>query len=110
MQGRQMHVVNASEQISIVPSPTPFLLDLQLLYNPLSLPPSLTHLYPISPSSITTSYIMSAPANKFKVADISLAAFGRREIELYVHLAKNSSAQGTSAYSATAPRLRCPVS
>lgn len=25
---------------------------------------------------------MSAPANKFKVADISLAAFGRREIEL----------------------------
>jgi hypothetical protein len=26
--------------------------------------------------------IMSAPAQKFKVADISLAAFGRREIEL----------------------------
>ena len=25
---------------------------------------------------------MSAPAHKFKVADISLAAFGRREIEL----------------------------
>ena len=25
---------------------------------------------------------MSAPAQKFKVADISLAAFGRREIEL----------------------------
>ena len=25
---------------------------------------------------------MSAPASKFKVADISLAAFGRREIEL----------------------------
>ena len=25
---------------------------------------------------------MSAPATKFKVADISLAAFGRREIEL----------------------------
>jgi adenosylhomocysteinase len=25
---------------------------------------------------------MAAPANKFKVADISLAAFGRREIEL----------------------------
>ncbi|KAG8625895.1 hypothetical protein KVT40_006296 [Elsinoe batatas] len=28
---------------------------------------------------------MSAPANKFKVADISLAAFGRREIELAEH-------------------------
>jgi adenosylhomocysteinase len=25
---------------------------------------------------------MSAPAQKFKVADVSLAAFGRREIEL----------------------------
>lgn len=25
---------------------------------------------------------MSAPAHKFKVADVSLAAFGRREIEL----------------------------
>jgi adenosylhomocysteinase len=25
---------------------------------------------------------MAAPAQKFKVADISLAAFGRREIEL----------------------------
>jgi adenosylhomocysteinase len=25
---------------------------------------------------------MSAPAHKFKVADISLAAFGRREIEI----------------------------
>jgi S-adenosylhomocysteine hydrolase len=25
---------------------------------------------------------MAAPASKFKVADISLAAFGRREIEL----------------------------
>lgn len=25
---------------------------------------------------------MSAPAHKFKVADLSLAAFGRREIEL----------------------------
>ena len=28
---------------------------------------------------------MSAPAGKFKVADISLAAFGRREIELAEH-------------------------
>lgn len=28
------------------------------------------------------SQIMSAPAQKFKVADLSLAAFGRREIEL----------------------------
>lgn len=28
---------------------------------------------------------MSAPANKFKVADVSLAAFGRREIELAEH-------------------------
>jgi hypothetical protein len=27
-------------------------------------------------------FTMSAPAHKFKVADISLAAFGRREIEL----------------------------
>jgi len=25
---------------------------------------------------------MAAPANKFKVADLSLAAFGRKEIEL----------------------------
>ena len=31
---------------------------------------------------ITTTVTMSAPAQKFKVADISLAAFGRREIEL----------------------------
>ena len=28
---------------------------------------------------------MSAPAQKFKVADLSLAAFGRREIELAEH-------------------------
>lgn len=28
---------------------------------------------------------MSAPAGKFKVADISLAGFGRREIELAEH-------------------------
>jgi hypothetical protein len=30
----------------------------------------------------TIPFIMSAPAHKFKVADLSLAAFGRREIEL----------------------------
>lgn len=42
------------------------------------------------PSSLLTLHIpfsshiltMSTPAHKFKVADISLAAFGRREIEL----------------------------
>jgi hypothetical protein len=40
-----------------------------------------THTHPSHISLLPTA-IMSAPANKFKVADISLAAFGRREIEL----------------------------
>ena len=31
---------------------------------------------------VRKSSIMSAPATKFKVADLSLAAFGRKEIEL----------------------------
>jgi len=40
-------------------------------------------LYETTSSSHTLLPItMSAPAQKFKVADISLAAFGRREIEL----------------------------
>jgi hypothetical protein len=43
----------------------------------LSLPPLFT-LFIL----LTTPANMSAPAHKFKVADISLAAFGRREIEL----------------------------
>jgi hypothetical protein len=44
----------------------------------LSLPPPI--FLPILHPHITAN--MSAPAHKFKVADISLAAFGRREIEL----------------------------
>ena len=36
----------------------------------------------ILPQSLTNPLKMSAPAHKFKVADIGLAAFGRREIEL----------------------------
>ena len=32
--------------------------------------------------TISSTAIMSAPASKFKVADLSLAAFGRKEIEL----------------------------
>jgi hypothetical protein len=42
-------------------------------------PPQYT---PPLPHTHTNTAIMSAPAHKFKVADISLAAFGRREIEL----------------------------
>ena len=34
------------------------------------------------PITFRNSPIMSAPATKFKVADLSLAAFGRKEIEL----------------------------
>jgi S-adenosyl-L-homocysteine hydrolase len=44
----------------------------------ISCPPHTIH--PVSLSTYTPT--MAAPANKFKVADISLAAFGRREIEL----------------------------
>merc|ERR1712029_1211283 len=41
------------------------------------------YLLPPHPSNpINTAIMGSAPAQKFKVADISLAAFGRREIEL----------------------------
>jgi hypothetical protein len=36
----------------------------------------------ITPQLLFLTPKMSAPAHKFKVADISLAAFGRREIEL----------------------------
>ncbi|KAJ3577354.1 hypothetical protein NPX13_g3212 [Xylaria arbuscula] len=39
-------------------------------------------LYPSITPAITYSYKMAAPASKFKVADLSLAAFGRKEIEL----------------------------
>ena len=46
-----------------------------LLPSPLPTHPSIPH-FPLYTS------IMSAPASKFKVADISLAAFGRRELEL----------------------------
>src|SRR4051794_31989275 len=52
---------------------------------PLSNPFSLFSLHPSPYPSIYSSnshLTMSAPAHKHKVADISLAAFGRREIEL----------------------------
>lgn len=50
---------------------------------------------------------MSAPATKFKVADLSLAAFGRKEIELAeVCLAPTLLFAGNS-YNVT--RMRCPV-
>lgn len=51
----------------------PFLLH-HSLYNS-----KLRHLLP---HFTLESYNMAAPAHQFKVADISLAAFGRREIEL----------------------------
>ena len=38
--------------------------------------------FPLPAIFLNTTATMSAPAHKFKVADISLAAFGRREIEL----------------------------
>ena len=50
------------------------------LYLPITIThPTITH------HSTETTARMSAPASKFKVADISLAAFGRREIELAEH-------------------------
>jgi hypothetical protein len=59
------------------------------------------HLSPPKPS------VMSAPASKFKVADLSLAAFGRKEIELAeVHYPANySRAKLTSI-----DRMKCQVS
>lgn len=36
----------------------------------------------LTPKQPKNTAIMSAPAHTYKVADISLAAFGRREIEL----------------------------
>jgi len=43
------------------------------------------HLFSPNPLLYHILYNMSAPATKFKVADVSLAAFGRREIELAEH-------------------------
>ncbi|KAF7117557.1 hypothetical protein CNMCM5793_006609 [Aspergillus hiratsukae] len=43
---------------------------------------TLVELVSYLPNLILSIVIMAAPAQKFKVADISLAAFGRREIEL----------------------------
>ena len=55
-------------------------------------PPPPPTLYPfifvshtLPPKQVPHTFKMSAPASKFKVADISLAAFGRREIELAEH-------------------------
>ncbi|KAJ9273127.1 hypothetical protein DTO212C5_712 [Paecilomyces variotii] len=66
-----------------LPSP-PLLLTSFSLLTPF-LHPSLTPVlfsFFLSPHQSIQAVKMAAPAHKFKVADISLAAFGRREIEL----------------------------
>ncbi|KAJ9226957.1 hypothetical protein DTO027B5_2173 [Paecilomyces variotii] len=74
--------MTASSSIKL-PSP-PLLLTSFSLLTPF-LHPSLTPIlsfFFFSPHQSIQAVKMAAPAHKFKVADISLAAFGRREIEL----------------------------
>lgn len=53
---------------------------------------------------------MSAPAQKFKVADLSLAAFGRREIgKLQANGAENEGDEKLTDMQSS-PSMRCPVS
>jgi hypothetical protein len=58
---------------------------LDTLCPPSFFPPSHLSLNPSPTSPLFHTINMSAPAQKFKVADLSLAAFGRREIELAEH-------------------------